>query len=161
MKRVMVIGCPGSGKSTFARKLRDKTGLPLYYLDMIWHRSDKTHISREEFNKKLGEILEKNEWIIDGNYNNTLETRMKKCDTVFFLDMPLQVCLESVALRIGKKREDMPWSEEKFDPEFKEWIEGFTSHGLVKINELLKIYKDKNIVIFRSREEVNGYLEKL
>lgn len=59
MKRVLVIGSPGAGKSTFARKLRDGTGLPLYYLDMVWHRSDRTNISREEFDQRLCEIMEK------------------------------------------------------------------------------------------------------
>ena len=48
-KKVIIIGSPGSGKSTFARKLRDITGLPLHYLDMIWHRPDKTTVSKEEF----------------------------------------------------------------------------------------------------------------
>lgn len=57
MNRIMVIGCPGSGKSTFARGLRDITGLPLYYLYMIWHKSDKTNISREEFDLRLSKII--------------------------------------------------------------------------------------------------------
>ena len=47
--KIMIIGSPGSGKSTFARKLRDKTGLPLFYLDMIKHKPDRTTISSEEF----------------------------------------------------------------------------------------------------------------
>ena len=89
MKRVLVIGSPGAGKSTFARKLRDGTGLPLYYLDMVWHRSDRTNISREEFDQRLCEILEKDRWIVDGNYLRTLEMRLHACDTVFFLDYPL------------------------------------------------------------------------
>ena len=55
--KIMIIGSPGSGKSTFARKLRDKTGLPLFYLDMIKHKLDRTTISSEEFDKKLYEIL--------------------------------------------------------------------------------------------------------
>ncbi len=66
-KRIMIIGSPGSGKSTFARKLRDKSGLPLFYLDMIKHKSDRTEISSEEFDMKLMEILRFPEWIIDGN----------------------------------------------------------------------------------------------
>ena len=52
MKKVIVIGCPGSGKTTFAEKLNKCTGLPLYYLDSIWHQPDKTHISREEYDKR-------------------------------------------------------------------------------------------------------------
>ena len=53
MDKVVVIGSPGSGKSTFARKLRDKTNLPLYYLDMIWHKPNQTNVSREDFDMKL------------------------------------------------------------------------------------------------------------
>lgn len=53
MKKAIVIGCPGSGKSYFAKKLHDATGFPLYHLDMIWHKPDKTHISREEFDETL------------------------------------------------------------------------------------------------------------
>ena len=77
--KIMIIGSPGSGKSTFARKIRDKTGLPLFYLDMIKHKPDRTTISSEEFDKKLKEILVKSQWIIDGNYQRTLEVRMKEC----------------------------------------------------------------------------------
>ena len=101
MKKVIVIGSPGAGKSTFSRKLRDKTGLPLFYLDMIWHKPDKTNITREEFHEKLEEIMEKDAWIIDGNYQRTLEIRLQTCDTVFFLDYPVEVCLEGASSRIG------------------------------------------------------------
>ncbi len=65
MFKVIVIGSPGAGKSTFARKLRDLTGLPLYYLDMLWHRPDQTNISREAFDERLGEMLKTDKWIID------------------------------------------------------------------------------------------------
>ena len=77
MKKVIVIGCPGSGKTTFAEKLQKKINLPLYYLDAVWHKPDKTHISREEFDKRIAEIFETKEWIIDGNYNRTFEMRLK------------------------------------------------------------------------------------
>lgn len=93
MKKVIVIGSPGAGKSTFARKLKEKTGLPLWYLDMIWHKPDKTNISREEFDERLQEIIRGERWIIDGNYLRTLEVRLQSCDTVFLLDYPLEICL--------------------------------------------------------------------
>lgn len=111
MRKVIIIGCPGSGKSTFARKLRDKTNLPLYYLDMIWHKPDKTNVTKEEFDRQLEEILTKEQWIIDGNYQRTLEVRLQQCDTVFLLDFPLEICLAGVKSRIGHRREDMPWVE--------------------------------------------------
>lgn len=100
-EKIIVIGSPGAGKSTFSRKLRDITGLPLYYLDMLWHRPDKTNISKEKFDEELNRIILGDRWIIDGNYSRTLETRLKRCDTVFLMDFPLDVCIEGALSRIG------------------------------------------------------------
>ena len=160
MQKVIVIGCPGAGKSTFARKLRDITGLPLFYLDMIWHRSDGTHISPEEFDARLEELLLKEKWIIDGNYLRTLDVRLEACDTVFFLDYPLDVCLEGARSRIGKKREDLPWVEEEFDEEFRQWIMDFPKDQLPQMYELVRQYSGtKAVHILHSREEAKKHLE--
>ncbi|MBQ9847609.1 MAG: AAA family ATPase [Clostridia bacterium] len=161
MKKIIVIGCPGSGKSTFSRALRDKTKLPLYYLDMIWHKPDKTNVTREEFDSRLHEILKNEEWIIDGNYNRTMEMRLKECDTVFLFDLPTEVCLNGASSRVGTKREEMPWVEEEFDPEFKEYIISFPESKLPEIYSLLEKYSDKNIFIFRSHKDVSGFLETI
>ncbi|PKU91542.1 adenylate kinase [Bifidobacterium pseudolongum subsp. globosum] len=125
MRRVLVIGCPGAGKSTFARRLRDATGLPLYYLDMLWHKPDRTTITREEFDARLQTILKGDAWIIDGNFARTLPKRLEYCDTVFFLDFPTDVCLEGVEERIGATREDMPWVGHEFDEGFRQYIIDF------------------------------------
>lgn len=160
MKKIMVIGSPGAGKSTFARKLQEKTNFPLYYLDMLWHKADKTNVSREEFDARLSEILQKDAWIIDGNYQRTLEMRLQACDTVFLLDFPPEICLAGVKSRIGKPREDMPWIETEFDAEFKQWILDFPTNQLPQIYALLEKYKEnKEIIIFKSRNEADAYLE--
>lgn len=159
MKKVIIIGCPGAGKSTFARKLKDRTGLPLFYLDMIWHKADGTNISRDEFDGKIKEIMKKEQWILDGNYIRTLEMRLKECDTVFLLDYPLELCLEGASSRIGKERPDMPWVESEFDLEFRQFIVDFPKDSLPKIYELLKKYeKEKELHIFRKREDAEEYL---
>lgn len=160
MKKVIIIGSAGAGKSTFARKLRDKTNLPLYYLDMIWHKPDRTNISENEFDAILNNIVTKDRWIIDGNYQRTLEMRLKKCDTVFLLDFPTEVCLSGAESRIGKKREDLPWTETEFDSEFRQFIIDFSENQLPEIYRLLEKYrKNKNIVIFHSRKEADDYLQ--
>lgn len=160
MNKVIVIGSPGAGKSTFARKLRDKTDLPLYYLDILWHKADKITVSRAEFDARLHEILQKERWIIDGNFSRTLEPRLQVCDTVFLLDFPVDVCLSGVESRIGKKRVDMPWIETEFDAEFKQWILDFPEIRLPQIYALLEKYKEnKDIIIFKSRNEADTYFE--
>ncbi len=160
-KRIMVIGSPGSGKSTFARKLRDKSGLPLFYLDMIKHKPDRTEISSQEFDMKLMEILRHTEWIIDGNYQRTLDIRMKKADTIILFDLPTELCLEGAIARIGTKREDLPWveTEETLESGFRKWIEQFSEKQLPEIYALLDNYRQKDIVIFKSREEADKYVQ--
>lgn len=161
LRKIIVIGSPGAGKSTFSRQLRDITGLPLYHLDMINHRPDRTTVSREEFDGRLSEILSTDEWIIDGNYQRTIETRLENCDAVFLLDFPLEVCLAGAAARVGTKREDMPWVEEELDEEFRQWIVDFPNEKLPEIYQMLERCKDKNIVVFKSRQETEKYLQKL
>ena len=90
MDRIIIIGSPGAGKSCFARKLRDMTGLPLYYLDQVYHKPNRTTVTREEFDRKLLEIMQTDNWIIDGNYQRTLPIRFEACTDVFFLDYPLE-----------------------------------------------------------------------
>ena len=159
MKKIIVIGCPGSGKTTFAEKLREKTGLPLFYLDAIWHKPDRTHISREEYDARLSEILALDSWIIDGNYSRTIESRMSACDTVFLFDLPVEVCLDGAKSRIGKERYDMPWVETELDPNFKRQIEEFPDKNLPAIYALIDKYKNgRTVVIFKSREQADSCL---
>lgn len=159
MEKVLVIGCPGGGKSTFARALREKTGLPLVYLDRIWHKPDGTQVFRQTFDARLEECLAGDRWIIDGNYLRTMERRLQACDTVFLLDYPLEVCLAGAAARVGKPHEDLPWVEREFDPEFRQWIEEFPQKQLSVIRELLEKYRPgRTIRVFHTRAEADAWL---
>ncbi len=159
MRKVIVVGCAGSGKSTFSRKLAAKTGLPLHYLDMIWHRPDRTVVGREEFDRRLQELMAQDEWILDGNFARTFPLRLAECDTVFLFDLPVEECLEGVRSRIGKKREDMPWVEEVVDPEFMEWIRTFPEK---KLPEMKRQLRDcgKQVITFRSRAEADAFISR-
>ena len=158
MKKVIVIGCPGSGKSTVSRALHSKTGIPLYHLDMMYWNTDKTTVEKSVFLERLSAVLEKDEWIIDGNYSSTMELRMAACDTVIFLDYPLDICLDGIRERRGKPRSDMPWIETEEDAEFIEFIKSYNEQQKPKVLELLKKYSDKNIIILESREQADAFL---
>ena len=158
MKKVIVIGCPGSGKSTVSRALHNKTGIPLYHLDMMYWNDDRTTVEKSVFLERLSVVLEKDEWIIDGNYGSTMELRMAACDTVIFLDYPLDVCLDGIRERRGKPRGDMPWIETEEDAEFIEFIKSYNEQQKPKVLELLEKYSDKNIVILESREQADAFL---
>ena len=162
MKKVIVIGCPGSGKTTLSKKLHKATGLPLHHLDLIWHKPDGNHVSREEFDLALEKIFSTDRWIIDGNYNRTVEARIKQCDTVILLDVPVEICLKGAEERIGKARNDLPWVEKEFDPEFRQWITDFPKEQLPVLYGLIEEYKiEKDVIILRSREETDEYIESI
>lgn len=162
MEKAIVIGCPGSGKTTFARRLQAKTGLPLYHLDAVWHREDKTHISRVAFDRQLAEILQSPRWILDGNYQRTLARRLRQCDTVFLFDLPVALCLEGAERRLGTDRGDLPWQETVLSEEFCDAIRRFPRENLPEIYRLLEEHKAaKRIVIFRSRQEADVFLQTL
>ena len=157
MKKIIVIGCPGSGKSTVSRALHNKTGIPLYHLDMMYWNADKTTVEKSVFLERLSDVLEKDEWIIDGNYGSTMELRMAACDTVIFLDYPLEICLDGIKERRGKPRSDMPWIETEEDAEFIEFIKSYDEQQKPKVLELLEKYSNKNIVVLESREQADAF----
>jgi len=159
MKKVIVIGCPGSGKSTFSKSLHKITGIPLFHLDMLFWNEDKTTVEKSVFLDRLLKTLENSEWIIDGNYASTMELRMQKCDTVIFLDYSSDVCLSGIKERKGKERSDMPWVEdEEEDPEFIAFIKSYNSQNRPQVMELLKRYSHKDIYIFTNRNQAEEFL---
>ena len=125
---------------------------------MMYWNADKTTAEKSVFLERLSTVLEKDEWIIDGNYGSTMELRMAACDTVIFLDYPLDVCLGGIKERRGKPRSDMPWIETEEDAEFIEFIKNYNEQQKPKVLELLEKYSDKNIIIFKSREQSDAFL---
>ena len=135
MKRILVIGCPGAGKTYFSKKLSQLLGLPVVHMDNLYWHEDKTCVSTEELKEKLLPYLTKDEWIIDGNYHKTLEMRLPYATDVFVLDISRKECIEGILERIDQPRDDIPWieTEEDHAPRFAPcrrpgaWIETYYS----------------------------------
>ena len=160
-KRILVIGCPGSGKSYLSSRLSKATSLPLIHLDMLYWNSDKTPVERELFLSRLQEALSEDEWIIDGNYISTMELRMKHCDTVIFLDFPTELCLQGLRERRGKPRTDMPWIETEEDKEFTDFVRSFNSEQRPKVLKLLEAYSYVNQIVLNDRTQLHTFIEDI
>lgn len=129
---------------------------------MYW-KPDRTTVEKAVFRERLADVIQKDEWIIDGNYGSTIELRLKACDTVVFLDYSPDVCLDGIMKRRGKVRSDMPWTEkeDEEDEQFIEFVKSFDSQSRPMIVELLDRYPQKEIFIFKDREEADRFLNQL
>ena len=162
MKRILVIGCPGAGKTYFSKKLKEIMGLPVVHMDNLYWNEDKTSISFDELNKKLLPYLQNEEWIVDGNYHDTLKLRLEYATDVFFLKMPREQCIEGILERIDQPRDDIPWVETKKDAvELIEWTIDYEERTKADEEALLKEYPNVKVHIIKNRDDADNYLEKL
>lgn len=163
MKKILVIGSSGAGKSTFSRRLGEATALPVVHLDVLHWKPDWTEPDKAEWQKTVAEALKGSEWIIDGNFGGTMELRMQACDTIIFLDLPRALCVYRILKRVvtyhREKRPDMAEGcEEKFDWEFTKWVWNFPRDSRPKIERLLEKYGGtKTLIHLKSRKEVEDF----
>ncbi|WP_251127837.1 MULTISPECIES: AAA family ATPase [unclassified Exiguobacterium] len=120
MKRIMIIGSGGAGKFTLARQLGERLQLDVYHLDALMWKPGWVMATREERISIQQQLVKKGEWIIDGNFGNTLDLRLQAADTVILIDLPRIVCIYRVLKRViryrGTTRPDMgAFCEEKLD----------------------------------------------
>ena len=159
--RIIVLGCPGSGKSTFARALAARTELPRIHLDSAWWRADGSHISRDEFDRARAELLAGEKWIMDGDYSRTYEVRLRAADTVIFLDYPEDVCMAGIVGRVGEERPDMPWTESTLDPELVAMVKNYARDNRPVLLDLLRRYADRQVLVFTDRTRADRWLSEL
>lgn len=167
MKRVVVIGSPGAGKTTFVRKLADKTKLPLIHLDYYYHDTNKDYYhSKEAWIARVQKLMAGDSWIIDGNYSSTIPERFKMADTIIYIDIPRRVALYRVLKRRiqyrSKLREDMPadWKE-KANWEFLKYVWGYNKAYRPMIADELEKHKEKMVYILKNSKQVKNFLKGL
>lgn len=166
MERIMIIGCGGAGKSTLARQLGEKTGLPVVHLDKLFWKPGWVSLSREEFDLVHQEAISRERWIIDGNFDRTIPQRLSRCDTVLYLDFSRWACVMGVAKRVlttyGTVREDMgEGCPERFDLEFLKWVWDFNKNKREKNYRLLEEAEGVEVIILKNRREVKRFLASL
>uniref|UniRef100_UPI00402AF8C1 DNA topology modulation protein n=1 Tax=Bacillus sp. DX2.2 TaxID=3073452 RepID=UPI00402AF8C1 len=168
MKKVVIIGSGGSGKSTFAKELGKIINIPVFHLDSLYWGPNWTKTPTLEWKEKQNNYMKKTKWIIDGNFSSTLDMRIMAADTIIFLDLSRYICLFRAFKRsikdYGKTRSDMGNEcYEKFDVKFLKWIWDFPNKGRKKIISKLDTVDttNKRIIILKSPKEVQKFLSDL
>ena len=164
MKRVFVIGSGGAGKSTLARRLAHRTGLPLVHLDALYWRAGWQETPKQEWAHTVEELVQRDAWVMDGNYGGTLDRRLEAADTVIFLDLSRWICLHrAVRRRIqfhGRSRPDVAEGcAEQLNREFLRWIWNYPREKRpTLLGRLADLAREKNIVVLRSPAEVERFV---
>ena len=167
MQRVLVIGISGAGKSTFSRALAARTGLPLIHLDTEFWQPGWKITPRQEWRAKVAQLVERESWIMDGNYGSSLDLRLPRADTVLWFDYPRHVCLRRVFWRIattyGRVREDLaPGCPEQLDPEFLRFVWDFNTKSRPQIVAMLAEHgQHVQPIVFRRDRDVARFLDRL
>lgn len=167
MKRVLVIGSGGAGKSTLARQLGELLRVEVVHLDVAHWRPGWTEPSKEEWRQTVEGLIRRDEWVIDGNYSGTMDVRIEACDTVVFLDLPRSLCVWRVLKRVamyrkGQRPDMAEGCDERLDLKFLLWVWNYPTRTRPKVLELLGRYAaEKKIFQLRSRAEVGRFLDTI
>ena len=163
--KVCLFGCPGSGKSTLSKALSNIMDIKVFHLDNIYWKPNWVNISKEEFDIKLKELLMLDKYIIEGNYNRTLQVRLDECDLAIYLDFNRMTCLISVIKRYfqykNKTRDDITEGcEEALDKQFISYVWNFNRNHKKDYYQKLESM-NKPYIILKSRKEVKKFLKLL
>jgi adenylate kinase family enzyme len=166
MQRILVIGSPGAGKSTLARRLSDQLGLPLIHLDREHWSAGWVSLPNDVWADRVAELAARPSWIIDGNYANTLDVRLNRATTIIWLDLPRWLCMARIVRRVltyrGRVRPDMAEGcPERLNLEFLRYAWNFSRHSRSKNEGLLKgLRSDQKLVVLRTPREVANFLNR-
>lgn len=167
MQRIMIIGNSGAGKSTLARKLAARLNLELIHLDEEFWRPGWVETPKPEWNQKIAQLVQKESWLIDGNYTSSIPIRLERADTVILLDRSRWICLWNVLKRTiyywGQPRPDLgPGCPERFDWPFLKYVYNYNKNYLPRVQQSLAKRKEETAFVkLRSRREINVFLKNL
>jgi len=167
MKRIMVLGCCGAGKSTLSKKLAAQLQLPIIHLDQHYWKPNWVESEKAEWEKVVQELAAKENWIMDGNYGGTIGIRLQRADTIIYLDYSTATCFWRVLKRIfthwHQVRPDMTEGcAERLNAEFLHYVLTYNIRKRASMLAKLKaVEKEKKILILQNDGAVSGFLENL
>lgn len=169
MQRVAIIGNGGAGKTTLARELGRRVGLPVVYLDRVFWRPGWVEPDPCAWQRAHRDALAGAVWIADGNFGSTMAERLRHADTIVLVDPPPLLCVWGAAWRklrwLGRSRDDLPAGcFERLAPQetlaFWRYIWGYRRKQLPAVLELLDgVRPEKRVEILRSRRDIRRFLD--
>ena len=168
MQRVLVMGSSGSGKSTFAMRLSEITGIPFVSLDALFWKPGWVKSDKAEFQERVTEAARQPRWIMDGNFQSHLvELRRDVSDTVIWFDLPRSTCMLGILKRIarsyGRVRPEMgEGCPEKIDFEFFRYVWSYRRLQRPKLLDYFAgLRADQSLVCFTDRAQADDYLQQV
>lgn len=164
MKRIAVVGPGGAGKSTFAREMGRRTGLPVIHLDRHYWNPGWVETPREEWAALQFRLFSEDQWIADGNYGGTFDVRFARADTVIVLAPPRLTCLVGALRRSLTSRGaavQAAGCPERVDFRFLRWIWRYAKVSRPRLDAALDRHRDHlHVTELRSRREVEAFLAR-
>lgn len=164
MKRIMLIGSGGAGKSTLARRLGENLHIEVIHLDTLMWRPGWQFVEKVEQIQIQRKLVQKDEWIIDGNYSSTFDIRLDRADTIIFLNYSRYLCLYRALKRMvhyrNKTRPDMvEGNDERLDVNFLKWIWNYPNKIKPKVmDKLSQLPKEKEVIILNNPKEAENFV---
>jgi len=167
MRKILIIGSGGAGKSTLARQLCSILDLPVIHLDAAYWNASWNPTPQPEWQEIVARLVQQESWIMDGNYSSTMDLRLSIADTVIFLDLPRWLCLWRVIKRrwqyAGKTRPDMAANcPEQINWEFIQWIWSYPTRRRTEIlAKLSQLAPHQQVFILRSPTQVQQFVNEI
>ena len=162
--RISIVGGSGSGKSTLCNILSKELKLPAIHLDAINYNSNWIEIDKNERDKIISNKSAEDKWIIDGNYNKTLQERFEKADLIIWLDYSTIKQLKGVIKRYlktyNKERPEIPGCKDKLDFKLIKYILTYKKKKRPVIEDYLKNIPKEKVMVFRKQKDLNEWLKE-
>jgi adenylate kinase family enzyme len=164
MRKILVIGSGGAGKTTFAKRLSSIVNIDVIHLDTLYWNPGWVETPKTEWRKTVEALIERDSWIMDGNYSGTLDIRIEACDTVIFLDLATRICLwrvikRAIQYRYGNRPDMAEGCQERLDLNFMRWVWNYKKRTRPKIVKLIEENSgSKRVIWLQSNAEVERFL---